>query len=87
MICNNNLYMTCLVLFTNFFLFLNRDGCDWTFHQLNEHEIPLLIFSAGLGDVIEETVAQQSAMYDNMRIVSNYMDFNEQVMILLLIEI
>lgn len=55
-----------------------RDGCDWMFQQLDQHNIPILIFSAGLGDVIEETVTHQSCFYDNMKIVSNYMDFNDQ---------
>ena len=56
-----------------------REGCQWFFQNINKHKVPLLIFSAGVGDVIEEVVRQQSHMYDNLTIVSNYMDFNHQV--------
>ncbi len=49
------------------------------FSQLHRHAIPFLIFSAGLGDIIELVIKQQSKMYDNIKVVSNYMDFNHQV--------
>ncbi|XP_013397691.1 cytosolic 5'-nucleotidase 3 [Lingula anatina] len=55
-----------------------RDGCTWMFNQLHKHQVPLLIFSAGLGDIIEEIVQQQSTLHENIKIVSNYMDFNHQ---------
>ncbi|KAK7097688.1 hypothetical protein V1264_004629 [Littorina saxatilis] len=54
-----------------------RDGCTWFFEQLHKHEIPLLIFSAGLGDIITEVVSHQAVLYDNMKIVSNFLDFDE----------
>nr|KAG5714892.1 hypothetical protein BaRGS_000380 [Batillaria attramentaria] len=54
-----------------------RDGCRWFFEQLHKHEIPLLIFSAGLGDIIQEVIKQQAVLYDNMKIVSNFLDFDE----------
>ena len=56
-----------------------RERCEVFFQLLNRRSVPLLIFSAGLGDVIEETIKLQSRMYNNMKIVSNYMDFNHQV--------
>ena len=49
------------------------------FELLDRYEIPLLIFSAGLGDVIEETIKLQAHMYPNIKVVSNYMDFNHGV--------
>ncbi len=48
---------------------------------LHQNNVPLLIFSAGLGNVIEEVIDQQSAMTSNMKIVSNMMKFDEQVKI------
>ncbi|XP_050418697.1 7-methylguanosine phosphate-specific 5'-nucleotidase A isoform X1 [Patella vulgata] len=53
-----------------------RDGCQWFIDHLHKLEIPLLIFSAGIGDIIEEVIKQQSHMYENMKIVSNYMNFD-----------
>ncbi|KAK3082748.1 hypothetical protein FSP39_004237 [Pinctada imbricata] len=55
-----------------------RDGCPWLFDQLDAKNIPLLIFSAGVGDVIEEVIRQQSQFHKNMRVVSNYIDFDEE---------
>ncbi|ESP01757.1 hypothetical protein LOTGIDRAFT_225142 [Lottia gigantea] len=54
-----------------------RDNCQWFIDHLSKLEIPLLIFSAGIGDIIEEVIKQQSNMYNNMKIVSNYMDFDK----------
>ncbi|XP_019618250.1 PREDICTED: cytosolic 5'-nucleotidase 3-like isoform X1 [Branchiostoma belcheri] len=58
-----------------------RDGCDWQFSTLHEHKVPMLIFSAGIGDILEEIIKQHSQMYANMRVVSNYMDFNHDGML------
>ncbi|KAL5005991.1 hypothetical protein ScPMuIL_017149 [Solemya velum] len=55
-----------------------RDNCQWLFDRFHEFDIPLLIFSAGIGDVLEEVIKQQSTMYQNMKIVSNYMEYNNQ---------
>ena len=59
--------------------FRGRDHSDWLLKELHAHDVPLLIFSAGLGDIIEEVIRQQYTMYDNIHIVSNYMDFNNKV--------
>ena len=65
-------------------LFLFRDGCTWFFDELQKHNIPLLIFSAGLGDIISEVISFQSHLYDNMKIVSNFLQFDDAVSLLLL---
>ncbi|XP_060072171.1 7-methylguanosine phosphate-specific 5'-nucleotidase A-like [Ylistrum balloti] len=54
-----------------------RDGCVWLFDHLNTHEVPLLIFSAGIGDVLEEVIRIQATYHSNMKVVSNYMAFDE----------
>ena len=56
-----------------------RDGCDWLFDELHKCDVPLLIFSAGVGDIIQEVLKQQYTVYDNMKIVSNFMDFDKEV--------
>ena len=45
---------------------LLRDGCNEFFSTLNGYEVPLLIFSAGIADVLEEIIHQQSKIYPNM---------------------
>ena len=64
-------------LYLPYFLF--RTGCLNMFEDLHRHKVPLLIFSAGLGDIIVETITQRGKMFDNMKVVSNFMDFNGQV--------
>lgn len=55
-----------------------RDGCDKLIEILYQHNVPLLIFSAGVGDVLREALEQKSHFHPNMEIVSNFMDFDEQ---------
>ncbi|XP_060576151.1 cytosolic 5'-nucleotidase 3-like isoform X2 [Ruditapes philippinarum] len=54
-----------------------RDGCGEFFEKLHKFHIPLLIFSAGVGDIIREIISQHSTFYDNMHLVSNELDFDE----------
>ncbi|KAK2170082.1 hypothetical protein LSH36_4g00030 [Paralvinella palmiformis] len=56
-----------------------RKGCLNIFEDLHRHQVPLLIFSAGVGDIIVEVISQRGKLYENMKIVSNYMDFNGQI--------
>ena len=56
-----------------------REGCNEVFALLNKHAVPLLIFSAGLGDIIEEVIRQRCTYYGNMKVVSNFMKFDQKV--------
>ena len=57
-----------------------REECQWLFNELYRHNIPLLIFSAGLGDIIREIIScQASEIYENMKIVANFLSYNEDV--------
>lgn len=54
-----------------------RDGVVELFEFLEEKEIPVLIFSAGLADVIEEVLRQKlHRTFKNVKIVSNRMVFD-----------
>lgn len=54
-----------------------KDGCKWMFQCLSECKVPLLIFSAGVGDILIEALQRCAVFSDNMKVVSNYMDFNQ----------
>uniref|UniRef100_G1STG5 Prolyl 3-hydroxylase family member 4 (inactive) n=1 Tax=Oryctolagus cuniculus TaxID=9986 RepID=G1STG5_RABIT len=56
-----------------------REGYQTFFHTLHHAGIPLFIFSAGIGDVLEEIIRQMNVLHPNVHIVSNYMDFDEDV--------
>ncbi|NWS13230.1 5NT3B nucleotidase, partial [Pachyramphus minor] len=47
------------------------------FDRLHENNVPLFIFSAGVGDVLEEIIRQASVFHSNVNVVSNYMDFDD----------
>lgn len=53
-----------------------KEGCLWFFYTLERCDVPLLIFSAGLGDMIQEWLAQDCGQFKNIKIVSNFMSFN-----------
>lgn len=60
-------------------MFSNREGYQLFFNHLHEHSIPLLIFSAGIGDILEEIILQAGVFHSNVKVISNYMDFDETV--------
>ncbi|KAK2884727.1 hypothetical protein Q8A73_021201 [Channa argus] len=53
-----------------------RDGCKVFFDSLSEHQVPLLILSAGVGDVLEEVIRQNHVFHPNIHVISNYMEFD-----------
>ncbi|VDN10674.1 unnamed protein product [Dibothriocephalus latus] len=55
-----------------------RDHVGDFMAQLHRENIPLLIFSAGLGNVIELLLERFHLCFDNVRVVSNFMDFNDE---------
>lgn len=56
-----------------------RDGYKLFFDHLEEQQVPLLILSAGVGDVLEEVIRQNHVFHPNIHIISNYMDFDQAV--------
>ncbi|XP_069004743.1 cytosolic 5'-nucleotidase 3-like [Embiotoca jacksoni] len=54
-----------------------REGYQLFFDHLHEHSVPLLIFSAGIGDILEEVIRQTGVFHPNVKVFSNYMDFDE----------
>ncbi|NXP17944.1 5NT3B nucleotidase, partial [Scytalopus superciliaris] len=54
-----------------------RDGFKEFFDQLHQNNVPLFIFSAGIGDVLEEIIHQANVFYSNVKVVSNYMAFDD----------
>ncbi|KAK7885930.1 hypothetical protein WMY93_025551 [Mugilogobius chulae] len=54
-----------------------RDGYEQFFDRLQQHNVPMFIFSAGLGDVLEEILRQSGVYLPNVKVVSNFMDFDD----------
>jgi len=53
-----------------------RDNVDKFFEILNSHSIPVLIFSAGVGNIIDKLLEYNNLVYPNIYVVSNYYTFN-----------
>lgn len=64
-------------------LLANRDGYEQFFDRLQKYNVPVFIFSAGLGDVLEEIIHQAGVYHSNIKVVSNFMDFDENVSLLI----
>lgn len=53
-----------------------RDGTKELFEDLNKANIPVLVFSAGLGDVVEAILKCHKVLFDNVKIISNFLKYN-----------
>lgn len=55
-----------------------RDGSMQFYDLLHEKNIPLIIFSAGQGDLIEEFLKREGKLYNNIHLIANMLDFDEE---------
>lgn len=55
-----------------------RDSTDVLLNTANNGSVPFIILSAGIGDLIREILSHQKLMLDNMRIVSNFLEFDSK---------
>lgn len=53
-----------------------RDRTKELFSKLKNLNVPVLVFSAGLGDIVETLLRQQGVLHDNVQIISNFLKFN-----------
>ena len=55
-----------------------RDGTIPFLDYLNSHNVPLLIFSSGIGNLIEGYLKKENRLTSNIHILSNTFDFNSE---------
>jgi 5'-nucleotidase len=55
-----------------------RDSTDVLLKTANNGSVPFIILSAGIGDLIREILSHQKLMLENMRIVSNFLEFDSK---------
>ncbi|KAJ9588142.1 hypothetical protein L9F63_018500 [Diploptera punctata] len=53
-----------------------RDGTNAMLERLQSAEVPVLVFSAGLGDSVSAVLSHHDALLSNVHIISNYLQFN-----------
>ncbi|BET01464.1 Pyrimidine 5'-nucleotidase (UMHypothetical protein-1) [Nesidiocoris tenuis] len=49
-----------------------RTGTHTAFNRLREAAVPILVFSAGLGDVVKAVLEHEHLMHENVHVVSNF---------------
>lgn len=54
-----------------------RQGAKEFLEEANKSNIPLVILSAGIGNIIEEFLKINGCYFDNMYIISNFIEFDE----------
>ncbi|KAF5280499.1 hypothetical protein FQA39_LY18044 [Lamprigera yunnana] len=54
-----------------------RDGSEDFFLDLKKANIPVLVFSAGLGDSVTAILRHSNIMHSNVKVVSNFLKYDE----------
>ncbi|XP_054740033.1 7-methylguanosine phosphate-specific 5'-nucleotidase [Anastrepha obliqua] len=54
-----------------------RDNTQELFRRLNTLNIPVLVFSAGLGNCVIALLRQAGVMYPNVKVISNFLQFKD----------
>ena len=55
-----------------------RDGAQDFLIKMNQNNVPVIIVSAGIGNVIEYFLKQNNCYFDNMKIISNFIEFDDE---------
>ncbi len=54
-----------------------RKGAKEFLEKMYKNNIPVIILSAGIGNVIEQFLQNNNCYFDNMKIISNFLSFDE----------
>ncbi|XP_043802731.1 7-methylguanosine phosphate-specific 5'-nucleotidase isoform X1 [Apis laboriosa] len=54
-----------------------RDGTKELLTKLYLAEVPVLVFSAGLGDIVQAILENQEILFNNVKIISNFLKYED----------
>ncbi|XP_055678485.1 7-methylguanosine phosphate-specific 5'-nucleotidase isoform X1 [Lutzomyia longipalpis] len=57
-----------------------RDGTQDLFSELNRLQVPVLVFSAGLGDSVVAILRHASVLLPNVKVVSNFLQYQDGIL-------
>ncbi|XP_055697131.1 7-methylguanosine phosphate-specific 5'-nucleotidase isoform X2 [Phlebotomus papatasi] len=57
-----------------------RDGTHELFTQLNRQQVPVLVFSAGLGDSVVSILRHANVLLPNVKVVSNFLQYQDGIL-------
>lgn len=52
-----------------------RDGTCELFRKLRDAGVPVLVFSAGLGDIVEAVLKLNGVLFENVKVISNFLKY------------
>ncbi|KAK7063109.1 Cytosolic 5'-nucleotidase 3A [Halocaridina rubra] len=55
-----------------------REGTEKLCEKLHNENVPVLVFSAGMGDILEQVLRRFKVYTDNIKVVSNFFDYNQE---------
>ncbi len=58
-----------------------RNGAKKFLEFLNKNNVPVIILSAGIGNIIEEFLKMNNCLFDNIYIISNFIKFENNLML------
>ncbi|CAG9762869.1 unnamed protein product [Ceutorhynchus assimilis] len=53
-----------------------RDGSEEFFKELSDQNVPVLVLSAGCGDIVQAVLKHRCVYHPNVKVVSNFLKFN-----------
>lgn len=56
-----------------------RDGTQSLIERLRAADVPVLVFSAGLGDVVQAVLQHHNVFFDNVKIISNFLKYEDNI--------
>uniref|UniRef100_A0A6B2EE76 5'-nucleotidase n=1 Tax=Phlebotomus kandelakii TaxID=1109342 RepID=A0A6B2EE76_9DIPT len=57
-----------------------RDGTEALFNELYRQQVPVLVFSAGLGDSVVSVLKHASVLLPNVKVVSNFLQYQNGIL-------
>ena len=55
-----------------------REGTEKMMNHLLKNNVPVLVLSAGLGDLVEEILRYYKVYHSNVKVVSNFLEYDEE---------
>lgn len=56
-----------------------RPGAKEFLEEMNNNNIPVIIMSSGIGNIVKAFLEKENCMFNNIRIVSNFFEFNNGI--------
>jgi cytosolic 5'-nucleotidase III len=56
-----------------------RDGAKEFLQEMNNNDVPVIIMSSGIGNIVKAFLEKENCMFNNIKIVSNFFEFNNGI--------